>query len=193
MNQKATASEKPAATETPHGPNGNGKSKAGEPQFLTEAPAGFEDVGRPEIDGWLKAEEGLVVFGKICGFFSYMKAQRNGPAKRVDVLCLRLFQPCKAAPDQEGGPARQLERGQVIAASMMYALDDVRPYVEHRGDVWIKFGKKAPLGGGQFVWKADVKCRGKKGKPPEAQIQTPPQSTADEDDNYQGVADYDFT
>lgn len=169
------------------------KNGATEPTFTDAPPEGFEDVGRPEIDGWLKAEEGLVVFGKICGFFSYMKQQRGQKPKRVDVVCFKLFQACKAAPEQEGGPARTLNRGQVLAASMMYALDDIRPYIEHRGDVWIRFGKKTSLGSGQFVWKAEVKCRGKKGAPPVAQIQTAPQADDSEGGEFEGVADYDFS
>lgn len=177
-------------TKTAAEPKNEKKNGANEPQFLDRAPEGFDDVGRPEIDGWLKAEEGLVLFGKIAGYFSYRKAVRGGPPKVVEVVCFKLHQACKAAPDEEGGPAKLLQKGQVIAASMMYALDDIKPYIEHRGDVWAKFGKKVPLGGGQFVWKAEVKCRGKKGAIPQAQIQSPP-STAETE--FEGVADYDFS
>jgi hypothetical protein len=135
-------------------------------------PAGFNNEGRPDIDGWLKAAEGLVVHGKICGYFSFIQRNRDGSSKVREVICVTLLQPCVAG--KEGGQTVQLEKGQVLAMSMMYALEPLKVYIEHRGEIWVMFKSTAPLGGGQKVWKADVFGKGAKAAAP---IITTPSAT----------------
>lgn len=127
-------------------------------------PAGFMNEGRPDIDGWLKAAEGLVVHGRICGFFSFIQRNRDNTTKVREVICVTLLQPVLAG--KEGGQSVQLEAGQVLAMSMMYCLESLKLYVEHRGEVWVQFKNTVSLGGGQKVWKADVFGKGKKAAQP---------------------------
>lgn len=153
--------------------------------------SGFDDVGRPDIDGWVKASEGLEVYGKICGFFAFQQAVKDKDAPggfRVqtrEALCVKLGMPVRLFKkgDESGFIA---EKGQVAAISMMYSLDDVRPYIDKRGLVYFKFTKKVPTGNGQTVWKADVKAKGEKTAPAKAVIvaatETTPASTSSGDD-----------
>lgn len=127
-------------------------------------PAGFTNEGRPDIDGWLKASEGLVVHGRIAGFFSFIQRNRDGKDKVREVICVRLLQPCVAS--KEGGELVQLVGGQTLAMSIMYCLEPLKVYVEHRGEVWIQFKSKQSIGGGHAVWKADVFGKGTKAAAP---------------------------
>lgn len=167
-------------------------AKGGAQAAATSAPAdnevkrpdlsGFDDVGRPDIDGWVKASEGLEVYGKIAGFFAFTqivkdKDSESGFRKQTrEALCIKLGMPVRLFKkgDETGFIA---EKGQVAAISMMYALDDLRPYIEKRGVVYFKFTKKVSTGGGQSVWKADVKAKGEKTAPAKALLVDTPATT----------------
>jgi hypothetical protein len=142
-------------------------------------PAGFTNEGRPDIDGWLKASEGLVVHGKIAGFFSFVQRNRDGSNKVREVICVRLLQPCLAS--KEGGELVQLENGQTLAMSMMYCLEPLKVYVENRGEIWLQFKTKQAIGGGQTVWKADVFGKGTKAAAPIITVSAAPSGPANED------------
>ncbi len=149
------------------------------PVRAVRPPAGFTDEGRPDIDGWLKAAEGLVVHGKICGFFSFIQRMRDGTNKVREAICITLLQPTAAGV--KGGGSVQLEAGQVLAMSLMYCLEPLKVYVENRGEIWVQFKSKAPIGGGQTVWKADVFGKGKKAAAPI--IATPTADVSDATDS----------
>jgi hypothetical protein len=101
---------------------------------------GFDDVGRPDIDGWIKPAEGTTVYGKICGFFAFTQIVKDrnsegGFRKQIrEALCIKLGMPVRLYKkgDETGFMA---EKGQVAAISLMYALDELRPYIEKRGIV----------------------------------------------------------
>lgn len=140
----------------------------------------FDDVGRPDIDGWLKAAEGLEIYGRIAGFFAFKQTVKDKDApngfriQTREALCIKLGMPAKLfKKGDEVGFDGQVS--QVAAISMMYAIEDVRPYIEKRGLVYIKFVKKVSTGGGQSVWKAIVKCKGEKTAPIKAvMVEAPP-------------------
>lgn len=134
----------------------------------TRPPAGFIDEGRPDIDGWLKAVEGLVVHGKIVGYFSFIQRQRDGTDKVREAICVRLLQPVAAMQKNE---SVQLEKGQVLAMGLKYCLQPLKLYVENRGEIWVQFKNQAPIGGGQTVWKANVFGKGTKAAAPLAVTQ----------------------
>lgn len=129
-------------------------------EFMQAPPAGFSDETRPDIKGWLRPEVGLIVYARIVGYFTFVQTIR-GQTREREVVCLKVYQPTKAAVRGSDQPIT-LQTGEVMGASMMFALNAVKPYVEKRGIVWIKFLKKEPLGQGQFVWKAEVHCKGEK-------------------------------
>lgn len=140
-------------------------------------PAGFTNEGRPDIDGWLKPVEGLVVWGKIAGHFSFIQRERDGSSKVREVICVRVFQETPAS--LEGGKEIKLVKGQILAMSMMYCLEPLKVYIEHRGEVWIQYKTKTPLGRGQFVWKADVFGKGTKAAAPLPIHQAPSPAVSD--------------
>lgn len=141
----------------------------------TERPdlSGFDDVGRPDIDGWFKPAEGLEIYGRVAGFFAFQQTVKDREApggfrvQNREALCLKIGMPVRLFKkgDETGFVA---EKNQVGAISMMYALEDIRPYIEKRGLVYVKFLKKVSTGGGQTVWKATVKCKGERSAPAKA-------------------------
>lgn len=149
---------------------------------------GFDDVGRPDIDGWFKPSEDLQIYGQICGFFAFQQTvkDRDAPSgfrvQTREALCVRLGMPTKLFKkgDETGFVA---EKGKVGAISMMYALEDIRPYIEKRGLVYIKFNKKVSTGQGQSVWKATVKCKGEKAAPAVAVVAQAPQVAESSEDD----------
>lgn len=161
-----------AATQAPENPA---------PLPKVRPPEGFADEGRPDIDGWLKPVDGLVIHGKICGFFQFIQRMRDGTNKVRQALCVTLVQPMKAST--KGGVAVDLAKGQVLAMSMMYCLEPLKVYIENRGEIWVQFKSKQPIGGGQTVWKADVFGKGKKSAVPilTAPMQNTGSSTENED------------
>lgn len=132
---------------------------------------GWEGAGRPDIDAWLKAEPGLVVYGKVVGFFAYEIQDKQSPTgKRTrEAICLAVAPGTTVKAQKKGGEEVTLKEGQILAASMMYALEGARPYLsnyqEGKTYLWVHFKSKAPIGGGQTVWKAELKMKGPKGAP----------------------------
>lgn len=123
-------------------------------------PKGFTDETRPDIKGWLRPEVGLIVHARIVGYFTFEQTIR-GQTRTREVVCLKVYQKTKAAV-RGSDQAITLDVGDVMGASMMFCLNAIKPYVERRGQVWIRFTKKESIGNGQFVWKADVHCQGEK-------------------------------
>jgi hypothetical protein len=130
---------------------------------------GWEDFGRPDIDGWMKAAEGLVVHGKIEGFFGYKVPDPSTKEwKDREAICIRVIEPVTA--QLKGGQEIKLEQGKVLAVSMFAALEGLRPYLsryqEGKTYVYFKLGKQVAIGGGRKVWKMDgkPKVKGPKGE-----------------------------
>jgi len=133
---------------------------------VIKAPEGYDDVGRPDIDGWFKATEDLVIHGRIVGFFAFKQIVKDKEApggyrtQTREAICLKVYGNDTRAYKKGDKTGFILKEGQVGAISMMYALEDIRRYTAKRGQAWIHFLRKEDIGGGQTVWKADVKCRG---------------------------------
>jgi len=159
----------------PENPGEGGKPPVDEEEY-SGPPAGFTDESRPDIDGWLKADTGVVLFGKIVSFFSFVQDMGDGERTR-EVVCFSLLAPITALLNEE--PVR-LEKGQILAASMIHCLEPIRAYIEKRGVVWVKFKDKESIGRGKKVWKVEGPfCKGEKSKPVRAAAQAP--RAADDD------------
>jgi hypothetical protein len=144
-----------------------------------KAPEGYEDVSRPDIDGWAKPAEDAVIHGRIIGFFAFTqivkdKDSASGYSKRTrEAVCLKVYGNDTMAFKKGDKSGFKLKEGQVIAMSMMHCLEPIREYVANKGQAWIHFTRKEDIGGGQTVWKADVRCKGEKAAPVRASIASP--------------------
>jgi hypothetical protein len=127
------------------------------------APKGYANEGRPDIDGWVKPDEGVVVHGKIVGMIGFKDHQRDGTVKFREVVQIQLLEPLMAR--KKGGEAIELAPGKVVGLSMMFAVEPIRSYVANKGNVWLRFIRKESIGGGQSVWKVDLSCQGTKSQP----------------------------
>jgi hypothetical protein len=142
-------------------------------------PEGYEDVSRPDIDGWVKPADDVVVHGRIIGFFAFTqivkdKDSPSGFSKRTrEAVCLKVYGNDTMAFKKGDKTGFKLKEGQVIAMSMMHCIEPIREFVANRGQAWIHFLRKEDIGGGQSVWKADVKCKGEKSAPVRASIAAP--------------------
>ena len=142
-------------------------------------PEGYEDVSRPDIDGWVKPAEDTVIHGRICGFFAFTqivkdKDSPSGFSKRTrEAVCLKVYGNDTMAFKKGDKSGFKLKEGQVIAMSMMHSIEPIREYVANRGQAWIHFTRKEDIGSGQTVWKAEVKCKGEKAAPVRASIAAP--------------------
>lgn len=144
---------------------------------------GYDDVTRPDIDGWVKPDVGTVIHGRIVGFFAFEqivkdKESPSGFKKRTrEALCLKVYGNNTRAFKKGDKEGFLLKEGQVIAMSMMHCLEPTREYITMRGQVYVKFTRKEDIGGGQTVWKADVKCKGEKSAPARALLIADPGGT----------------
>jgi hypothetical protein len=156
-----TKAEKPAGTEEPKG---------------IKPPEGYEDVGRPDIDGWAKPAEGTVIHGRICGFFAFNQIvkDRESPTgyrkQKREAVCLKVYGNGTRAFKKGDKDGFLLREGQVIAMSLNYALEPIREFVTKKGQAWIHFIRKDDIGGGQSVWKVDLKCKGERTAPVSAKL-----------------------
>lgn len=117
---------------------------------------GWDDAGRPDIDGWIKAENGLIVSGKIVGFFAYMAVDPSTKEMRErEAVIIAVLQDTKA--QKKGGIEVTLKTGQNLAVSMFHGIEGLRPYLSHYQEgktyVWWQYDKQEPIGGGRKVWK----------------------------------------
>lgn len=117
---------------------------------------GWEDAGRPDIDGWVKAEPNLVVSGKIVGFFAYMALDPTTKEMRErEAVIIAVLQETKA--QKKGGQEVLLKQGQNMAVSMFHGIEGLRPYLSHYQEgktyVWWQYDHQEPIGGGRKVWK----------------------------------------
>lgn len=129
-----------------------------------EPPKGLESVGNPDIDGWWNPKAGLVFHGQICGHFTIEDKKRNSTR---DVVLVKLARPTLAVESGSETPVK-LEAGAVLAVGISYKLREMLSYVEHKGQVWAKTLEKSNIGGGQTMWKYDLRMQGKKAPPPVA-------------------------
>jgi hypothetical protein len=144
-----------------------------------KAPEGYDDVSRPDIDGWVKPGDDVVIHGRINGFFAFTQIVKDkdsptGYSKRTrEAVCLKVYGNDTMAYKKGDKTGFKLKEGQVIAMSMMHCIEPIREYVANRGQAWIHFLRKEDIGGGQSVWKAEVKCKGEKSAPVRASIASP--------------------
>jgi hypothetical protein len=145
-------------------------------QAPIKAPEGYEDVSRPDIDGWAKPADDAVIHGRICGFFAFKQIvkDKDSPSgfttRTREAVCLKVYGNDTVAYKKGDKTGFKLKEGQVIAMSMMHAIEPIREYVTNRGQAWIHFLRKEDIGGGQSVWKAEVQCKGTKAAPIKASI-----------------------
>lgn len=141
-----------------------------------KAPEGYDNVSRPDIDGWVKPAEDTVIHGRIVGFFAFEQVVKDkdapsGFVKRTrEAVCLKVYGDDTTAYKKGDKTGFKLKEGQVIAMSMMHAIEPIREYVANRGQAWIHFTRKEAIGSGQTVWKANVECKGEKGIPVHARL-----------------------
>jgi hypothetical protein len=143
-------------------------------------PGGFVDESRPDIQGWIRPAEGLVVYGRIVGAFAFRQRDEDG-VKTREVVCLRLLQ---ATPVAIRGQEETVtaEKGTTVGLSLNHAVTGVRYYVEGRGEVWIRFVKLEKLGR-RKVWKAECRCRGRKTETPWSGIVAAAPADADDSES----------
>ena len=129
-----------------------------------EAPKGegWQESGRPDLEGWWVPQEGRTFQGKIISSFKF---------EDRSVLLIRLTKPCMAGDPSEkdaDGLSKmiRLEPGQVLAVGISYKLQDLLSYVENQGECWVKCGAKKKIKGGHTMWSYEVKVKGKRSTPP---------------------------
>lgn len=129
-----------------------------------EAPKGegWQETGRPDLNGWWVPQEGRVFQGKIISSFKY----EDRP-----ILLVRLTKPCMAGDpvekDADGlSKMIRLDAGQVLAVGVSYKLQDLMSYIEYQGECWVKCGSKKKIKGGHTMWSYEVKVKGKRSTPP---------------------------
>lgn len=151
-------------------------------EYGGDAPAGWEDEGEQQIEGWFKPRKGLVIMGRIEGLKSIPRGD-DGPQ---DHVLIRLERPTLAIPseperDGEGNaiPIR-FDKGQIVALGLRQKLEVLRLYVMHKGQCWVRCDEKINLKNGRSLWNFSVKCHGKKYQPPAA----PPQTPASQNDSF---------
>jgi hypothetical protein len=123
-----------------------------------EAPEGFVDESLPDVDGWWKAEPGLIFAGRLVGGFKITKKERTRT-----VALVKIARPCKAQVDKK---AVRLEPGQILGVSINHALTPMLNYLEHQGAVWAKVTGTKDVGQPQPMWVYDLKLKGTKSAPP---------------------------
>lgn len=150
------------------------KSEANEPEtqageefadcYGGDAPEGFKEAGQPDIDGWWKAEEGLVFQGQIITSFTI----EDGASER-DVVCVRLSRATKAMAGRgDNAKAVKLDKGMVLGVGVSYKLQPMLEYVEHQGFVWCKAEKKVSIDKGRSMQNYDLRIKGQRSTPVKA-------------------------
>lgn len=132
-----------------------------------DAPEGFVQAGRPDIDGWFKAEKGATVHG-VCVDRMRVEGMNHTPdyPQYDDIVLVKLKKPITAS--LKGDETKDLQPGDVLAVRCSHALKNLLLYVAHQGEVWFKVQGKEGIGKGRHVWKIDFRAnpRAKKAKPP---------------------------
>lgn len=144
------------------------------PATNAQPPEGFAELSY-QIDGWCKMEKDLVVYGKVVGHMS-MKDNQTGGTRKAALVKVRQETKAISAEDKE--TVITLNKGDILAVGISYALRPILDYVEHQGDVWFRVLGKKKLDGGKTTWKVDLRAKGKKAPLVETQVvDTAPQQT----------------
>lgn len=111
-------------------------------------PDGFDIMaGRELADGWAMKAKDNVIQGRLIGRFT-MGDDRA-------FYQVKLDKPCKAFVGR-GDETQEtvLQAGQLVNVDESKAMDDLRKYAENGGtyDVWIMYGEKQKLEGGNTFW-----------------------------------------
>lgn len=118
-------------------------------------PEGFEQGGRPDVDGWFKPEKGAIIYGKISG---YMKIKGDNGLR--DIIVVKVRQPTEAY--LKGGDKVTLEKGQFLGVTVSTDLRDALMYVENKGEIYAVAKEKKKLTGSRTLWKYDQYYKGEK-------------------------------
>jgi len=117
----------------------------------SDAPDGFDiSAGRVLADGWAIKEKDNVICGRLLG--------RNSMNDDRAFYQIKLTHSCKALTGKgDDTISVVLQPGNVVNVDESKAMDGMRKYIqymEHGGlyDVWIKYGEKQKLDGGNTFW-----------------------------------------
>ena len=156
------------ATKKNNAPKGNGSAKAAksdDENVFSDLPegfdtGGFDDMSRPEIDGWYSPEmHPGTVAGTVVGRIEV--ADEDGDLR--DVILLETAVPVTASVDKE---PTLLPVGSVLGVGMRMDLKILLSYVEHKGKAIFKPIEKIKIKGGRTKWKFAISCKGQKSAPP---------------------------
>ena len=129
---------------------------------LKNIPDGFDIMaGRELADGWAMKDKGNTIQGRLVGRFT-MGDDRA-------FYQVKLDKPCKAITGRgEETVEVVLQPGNLVNVDESKAMDDLRKYCENGGtyDVWIMYGEKQKLEGGNTFWPIVNGPRVKTVKPP---------------------------
>lgn len=125
-------------------------------------PAGYEEGGLRDIDGWYKPQPNVVVHGKIIGHT--VVPGDNGPR---EVVLLELLEETLGYTkgDKVG---TMLQPGQILAVTVSFGLKEMLEYVEHKGNSWFVALEKKKTRGSRSMWTYRQFYKGRKGKLPQA-------------------------
>jgi hypothetical protein len=131
----------------------------------SDIPSGFDiSAGRVMGDGWAKKEKGNIICGRLLG--------RHAMEDDRAFYQVELSYPCKAFQGK-GDDTQEvtLQKGDVVNIDESKAVQGMRKYIQfmdHGGvyDVWIKYGEKQKLDGGNTFWPIENGPRLKEVKKP---------------------------